>query len=183
MVFISQNPIWWTKGHIVCTFLPPQQDLSKRQSPWLTNLESEVFYVFRKDRQCKFIFLLSPSLDLINIISVRALEEMKVAGETLQRSQHTSPAARSYLQPWVWLLIISLHFTSLHLVFRGFFMEGENLRTLKKTWNQTANSTYNGCQVWESNPGATSMILLLFPLHHVECSSIGRSIVQLSLAC
>ena len=151
-------------------------------------LSQKSFYVFRKDRQCKFIFLLSPSLDLINIISVRALEAMKVAGETLQRSQCTLPAARSYLQPWVWLLIISLHFTSLHftslhLVFRGFFMEGENLRTLKKTWNQTANSTYNGCQVWESNPGATSMILLLFLLHHLECSSIGRSIVQLDLAC
>ena len=77
-------------------------------------LSQKSFYVFRKDRQCKFIFLLSPSLDLINIISVRALEAMKVAGETLQRSQRTSPAARSYLQPWVWLLIISLHFTSLH---------------------------------------------------------------------
>ena len=35
--------------------------------------------------------LLSPSLDLINIISVWAFEAMKVAGETL-------PAADSYLQ-------------------------------------------------------------------------------------
>ena len=58
------------------------------------------FYVFRKDRQCKFIFLLSPSLDPINIISVRALEAVKVAGETLQRSRRTSPAVGSYLQPW-----------------------------------------------------------------------------------
>ena len=62
-------------------------------------LSQKSFYVFRKDRQCKFIFLLSPSLDLINIISVWALEAMEVAGETLQRSQHTSPAAGSYLQP------------------------------------------------------------------------------------
>ena len=46
-------------------------------------LSQKSFYVFRKDRQCKFIFLLSPSLDLINIISVWALETMKVAGETL----------------------------------------------------------------------------------------------------
>ena len=63
-------------------------------------LSQKSFYVFRKDRQCKFIFLLSPSLDLINIIFVRALEAIKVAGETLQRSRHTSPAAGSYLQPW-----------------------------------------------------------------------------------
>ena len=47
----------------------------------------------------KFIFLLSPSLDLINIVSVQALEAMKVAGETLQRSQCTSLVAGSYLQP------------------------------------------------------------------------------------
>ena len=46
-----------------------------------------------------FIFLLSPSLDLINTISVRALEAMKVADETLQRSWPTSQAASSYLQP------------------------------------------------------------------------------------
>ena len=53
----------------------------------------------RKDRQCKFIFLLSPSLDPINIIFVRALEAMKVAGEALQGNRRTSPAAGSYLQP------------------------------------------------------------------------------------
>ena len=87
---------------------------SPHQNAFKLTLSRKSFYVFRKDRQCKFIFLLSPSLDLINIISVRALEAMKVAGETLQRSQCTLPAARSYLQPWVWLLIISLHFTSLH---------------------------------------------------------------------
>ena len=62
-------------------------------------LSQKSFYVFRKDRQCKFIFLLSPSLDLINIISVWALETMKVAGETLQRSWRTMLAAGSYLQP------------------------------------------------------------------------------------
>ena len=62
-------------------------------------LSQKSFYVFRKDRQCKFIFLLSPSLDLINTISVRALEAMKVADETLQRSWPTSQAASSYLQP------------------------------------------------------------------------------------
>ena len=73
---------------------------SPHQNVFKLNLSQKSFYVFRKDRQCKFIFLLSPSLDLINIISVRALEAMKVAGETLQRSRRTSPAAGFYLQPW-----------------------------------------------------------------------------------
>ena len=73
---------------------------SPHQNVFKLTLGQKSFYVFRKDRQCKFIFLLSPSLDLINIISVRALEAMKVAGETLQRSRRTSPAAGSYLQPW-----------------------------------------------------------------------------------
>ena len=59
-----------------------------------------LFYIFRKDRQCKFIFLLSPSLDVINIISVRALEAMEVASETLQRSRCTLLAVGSYLQPF-----------------------------------------------------------------------------------
>ena len=74
----------------------------QKDSPHLNvfklTLSQKSFYVFRKDRQCKFIFLLSPSLDLINIISV--LEAMRVASETLQRSRRTSPAAGSYLQPW-----------------------------------------------------------------------------------
>ena len=89
-VFISRNPIWRTK----------RQKDSPHQNVFKLTLGQKSFYVFRKDRQCKFIFLLSPSLDLINIISVRALEAMKVAGETLQRSRRTSPAAGSYLQPW-----------------------------------------------------------------------------------
>ena len=72
---------------------------SPHQNVFKLTLSQKSFYVFRKDRQCKFIFLLSPSLDLINIISVRALEAMKVAGETLQRSRRTSPAAGSYQQP------------------------------------------------------------------------------------
>ena len=72
---------------------------SPHQNIFKLTLSQKSFYVFRKDRQCKFIFLLSPSLDLINIISVRALEAMKVAGETLQRSRRISPAAGSYLQP------------------------------------------------------------------------------------
>ena len=72
---------------------------SPHQNVFKLTLSQKSFYVFRKDRQCKFIFLLSPSLDLINIISVRALEAMKVAGETLQRSRRTSPAASSYQQP------------------------------------------------------------------------------------
>ena len=63
-----------------------QKDCS-HQNIFKLTLSQKSFYVFRKDRQCKFIFLLSPSLDLLNIISVRALEAMKVAGETLQRSQ------------------------------------------------------------------------------------------------
>ena len=64
--------------------------ICQKDSPQLNvfklTLSQKSFYVFRKDRQCKFIFLLSPSLDLINTISVRALEAMKVADETLQRS-------------------------------------------------------------------------------------------------
>ena len=56
------------------TFPPPQQDLFKKtvssitflKCPWVRSL----LFVFRKDRHCKFLFLLSPSsLDLINIIS------------------------------------------------------------------------------------------------------------------
>ena len=72
---------------------------SPHQNIFKLTLSQKSFYVFRKDRQSKFIFLLSPSLDLINVISVWALEAMEVAGEALQRSQHTSPAAGSYLQP------------------------------------------------------------------------------------
>ena len=72
---------------------------SPHQNIFKLTLSQKSFYVFRKDRQCKFIFLLSPSLDLINIISVRALKAMKVAGETLQRSWHTLPATGSNLQP------------------------------------------------------------------------------------
>ena len=63
---------------------------SPHQNVFKLTLSQKSFYVFRKDRQCKFIFLLSPSLDLINVIFVRALEAMKVAGEP----------AGSYLQPW-----------------------------------------------------------------------------------
>ena len=73
---------------------------SPHQNVFKLTLSQKTSYVFRKDRQCKFIFLLSPSLDLINIISVRALEAMKVAGETLQRNWRTLPATGSYLQPW-----------------------------------------------------------------------------------
>ena len=77
---------------------------SPHQNVFKQTLSQKSFYVFRKDRQCKFIFLLSPSLDLINIISVQALEAMKVAGKTLQRSQCTLPVASSYLQPWLYLI-------------------------------------------------------------------------------
>ena len=55
---------------------------SLHRNGFILTLSQKSFYVFRKDRQCKFIFLLSPSFDLINIISVQALEAMKVAGET-----------------------------------------------------------------------------------------------------
>ena len=72
---------------------------SPHQNIFKLTLSQKSFYVFRKDRQCKFIFLLSPSLDLINIISVRALKAMKVASETLQRSWYTLPATGSNLQP------------------------------------------------------------------------------------
>ena len=76
------------------------QKKSPHQTVFKLTLSQKSIYVFRKDRLCKFIFLLSPSLDLINIISVRALEAMKVAGETLQGSRRSWPAAGSYLQPW-----------------------------------------------------------------------------------
>ena len=72
---------------------------SPHQNVFKLTLSQKTSCVFRKDRQCKFKFLLSPSLDLINIIFVRALEAMKVAGETLQGNRRTSPAAGSYLQP------------------------------------------------------------------------------------
>ena len=79
--------------------------ICQKDSPQLNvfklTLSQKSFYVFRKDRQCKFIFLLSPSLDLINIISVWALEAMKVANQTLQRSWPTLQAASSYLQPGI----------------------------------------------------------------------------------
>ena len=64
---------------------------SPHQNAFKLTLSPKSFYVFRKYRQCKFIFLLSPSLDLINIISVWALKAMKVASETLQRSRRTLP--------------------------------------------------------------------------------------------
>ena len=60
--------------------------ICQKDSPHLNvfklTLSQKSFSVFGKDKQCKFIFLLSPSLDLKNIISVRALEAMKVADET-----------------------------------------------------------------------------------------------------
>ena len=77
----------------ICQKDSPQQNVFK------LTLSQKSFY--DKDRQCKFIFLLSPSLDLINIIFVWALEAMKVADETLQRSWPTLQAASSYLQPGI----------------------------------------------------------------------------------
>ena len=59
---------------------------SPHQNIFKLTLSQNSFYVFRKDRQCKFIFLLK-------------LKAMKVAGETLQRSWHTLPATGSNLQP------------------------------------------------------------------------------------
>ena len=80
----------------ICQKDSPHQNIFKLTS------SQKSFYVFRKDRQCKFIFLLSPSLDVINIISVRALKAMEVASETSQRSRHTLLAVGSYLQPFPW---------------------------------------------------------------------------------
>ena len=97
---------------------------SPHQNVFKLTLSQKSFYVFRKDRQCKFIFLLSPSLDLINIISVRVFEAMKVAGETLRRSRRPSPAAGSYLQP-CWYSVYELpwlentKYPQLCLNFRG----------------------------------------------------------------
>ena len=71
---------------------------SPHQNVFKLTLSQKSLYVFRKDRECKFIFLLSPSLDLINIISIQALEAMKVASKTWQRSRRISLAVGSYLQ-------------------------------------------------------------------------------------
>ena len=84
-----------------CHYSKICQKDSPHQNAFKLTLSRKSFYVFRKDRQCKFIFLLNPILDPINIISVWALEAMKVASETLQRSQCTLLAAGSYLQPWI----------------------------------------------------------------------------------
>ena len=61
------------------------QKKSPHQTVFKLTLSQKSIYVFRKDRL---------------IISVRALEAMKVAGETLQGSRRSWPAAGSYLQPW-----------------------------------------------------------------------------------
>ena len=74
---------------------------SPHQNVFKLTLSQKSLYVFRKDRECKFIFLLSPSLDLINIISIQAIEAMKVASKTWQGSRRISPAAGSYLQPCI----------------------------------------------------------------------------------
>ena len=99
--FFKGKQLWVSKSNMAdktsyCSHFPCHhskicQKDSPHQSIFKLTLSQKSFYVFRKDRQCKFIFLLSPSLDLINIISVWAFEAMKVAGKTL-------PAADSYLQ-------------------------------------------------------------------------------------
>ena len=77
--FISRNLIWRTTNYIVRTFMLPQQDLFKKtvsnimflNCPRVRNL----LYFFRKDKQCKFTFLLSLSLDLmINVIYLPYLD-------------------------------------------------------------------------------------------------------------
>ena len=57
-------------GSKICQKDSPHQNVLK------LTLSQKSFFVFRKDRQCKFKFLLSPNLDLINIISVRALKAL-----------------------------------------------------------------------------------------------------------
>ena len=75
-----QNVILFT---LSCHHSKICQKDSPHQSIFKLTLSQKSFYAFRKDRQCQFIFLLSPSLDLINIISIWAFEAMKVAGKTL----------------------------------------------------------------------------------------------------
>ena len=107
--FFKGKRLWVLKSNMVDkmsyhSYFPASkicQKDSPHQNVFKLTFSQRSFYVFRKDRQCKFIFLLSPSLDLINIISVRALEVMKVASETLQRSWRTTLAAGTYLQPWM----------------------------------------------------------------------------------
>ena len=62
--YCSQFPCHHSK---ICQKDSPHQNVFK------LTLSQKSFYVFRKDRRCKFLFLLSPSLDLINIISVRRI--------------------------------------------------------------------------------------------------------------
>ena len=83
-----------------CHHIKICQKDSPHQNIFKLTLSQKSFYVFRKDRQCKSIFLWSPSLDPINIISVRALKAMKVACKILQRSRQSTPATSSYLQSW-----------------------------------------------------------------------------------
>ena len=99
--FFKGKQLWVSKSNMAdktsyCSHFPCHhskicQKDSPHQSIFKLTLSQKSFYAFRKDRQCQFIFLLSPSLDLINIISIWAFEAMKVAGETLL-------AADSYLK-------------------------------------------------------------------------------------
>ena len=56
---------------ILCVLSCHRSKICQKDSPhqnvFKLTLSQKSFYVFRKDRQCKFIFLLSPSLDLINM--------------------------------------------------------------------------------------------------------------------
>ena len=80
--FFKGKWLWVSKSNMAdetsyCLYFPASTArFVKKTVPIRTFLSQKSFYVFRKDRQCKFKFLLSPNLDLINIISVRALKAL-----------------------------------------------------------------------------------------------------------
>ena len=80
--FFKGKWLWVSKSNMAdkmsyCLYFPATvARFVKKTVPIRTFLSQKSFYVFRKDRQCKLKFLLSPNLDLINIISVRALKAL-----------------------------------------------------------------------------------------------------------
>ena len=84
--FFKGKWLWVSKSNMAdkmsyCSYFPARgskicQKDSPHQNVFKLTLSQKSFFVFRKDRQCKFKSLLSPNLDLINIISVRALKAL-----------------------------------------------------------------------------------------------------------
>ena len=75
---------------------------SPHQNVFKLTLSQKSLYVFRKDRECKFIFLLSPSLDLINIISI-------YTGSRSNESSQQNLAEKPVYFTSCWLLPTTVH--------------------------------------------------------------------------